>query len=319
MSRYLVERVLGGLAVLAVVGALSFFLVNLIPGDPVDVYIGDASVSEEVRRQIATNLGLDKPLPERFGDWFGGLLRGDLGTSLFSTEPVGSQLANRFVPTVHLVAFSFALGIGWGVPAGVVAAVHERRLSGVAVRIVSFVGLATPAFLLGTLFVLLASLYRPSWSVVGYTRLSEDVLGSFRSILLPAIALSFALGSTLSRYVRSSLVGVMSMDFIRTARAKGVGKRRLLLQHGLRNALVPVATVASVQFAALMGATAVIETVFAIPGIGRLFVESIMHRDYPVIQGCLLLLGAVFVATNLAIDLAYPLIDPRINSGRRPA
>lgn len=317
MARYLADRMLGGIAVLAVVAAISFFLVNLIPGDPVDVYIGDASVSEATRHQIEVNLGLDRPLSERFTDWFSGLLRGDMGTSLFNNESVSAELANRLVPTLHLVTFAFVLGIAWGIPAGVITATRQRSVSGIVVRVVSFVGLATPAFLLGTLFVMLTSIYLPRWSVVGYTRLSENILASFASILLPAIALSVALGSTLSRYVRSSLVDVLELDYIRTARAKGVGRRALLLQHGLRNALVPVATVASVQFAALMGATAVIETVFAIPGIGRLFVEAIMHRDYPLIQGCLLLLGAVFVVTNLAVDLTYPLIDPRIGAGAR--
>jgi peptide/nickel transport system permease protein len=296
-----------GAALLVMLGACSlvFLSIHLIPGDPVEAMLGETARAAD-REAMRGALGLDAPLWQQYLDYLGGLLRLDLGVSLREQRPVASILAERLPPTLVLTSAALLLAVVIAVPLGVLAARHQRgRLDGLAMGF-SLLGMAVPNFWLGPLLILVFSLW------LGWTPIS-GMQGPL-SLILPAITLGTGLAAVLARMVRASLLEVMGEDYVRTARAKGLAEADVLRHHALRNAWLPVLTLLGLQLGALLGGAVITETIFAWPGIGSLLVEAIQARDFPVVQGAVLLIAALYVAVNTATDLAYLSVDPRVRS-----
>jgi len=310
---FLVRRIL--LALPTVLGVLLavFLLIRLVPGDVVTQLIGlEATISPKRVEELRRLFGLDRPLPVQFMEYLRDVSRGDLGKSLRTGRPVGPELARRFPITAQLAALGVLIALLIGIPAGILSAVQRGRAGDYAVTGFVLVGLSVPSFWLAVLLILLFAL-RLGWlPPTGYVSPAEDLAGSVRHMLLPAVSLGLVLAAAITRIVRSSLLEVLGRHYIRTARAKGLAQRRVLLRHALRNALIPVITVIGLQFGTLLGGTVIIEQIFSLPGIGRYALEGINLRDYPVIQGAVLSIALAFVLVNLAVDMAYGFIDPRI-------
>ncbi|WP_405433655.1 ABC transporter permease [Micromonospora sp. NBC_00617] len=308
-------RVLRGAVVLWLLSILAFALVQALPGSPVDVLAGPYS-DADARARLSEQLGLDKPLVVQYFAWLGQVLQGNFGTSMFSGLPVSEMIADRLTGTVELAAAATVISVLWGVPLGALAALNRGGLIDRLARAGTFLGLATPVFVLGVVLVLAASTWAPSWPTLQYVAFAENPSGNLKSLLLPALALGLPLGSTICRYMRTSMLDVYEQDFIRTALAAGSTRFGATVRHGMRNASAPVVTIAGLQMAGLIGEAVLVENVFAIPGIGQLTVNSLQQQDYAVAQACLLLLGAVYVVMNLAVDLTYPLLDPKVGAKR---
>lgn len=308
---FLLLRILRSVGVLFALSLLAFGLVHLLPGSPVDTLAGPYS-DAATRAKLTEDLGLNQPLPVQYFTWLGNLLRGDLGTSVFNGLPVSELIGERLPNTFELAIFATVISIAWGVPAGAIAALRRGRGFDVGARSATFVGLAIPVFVFGVGLVLIFSVLFPSWPTLGFVSFSDDPLKNLQTMILPSIALGLPLGSTLCRFMRSSMLEVYEQDFIRTALATGSTKLQATMRHGVRNAAAPVATVAGLQMAGIVGNSILIENVFAIPGIGQLTVTAITQHDYAVAQACILVLGATFVLLNFIVDLLLPLIDPKI-------
>ncbi|HEV8339170.1 MAG TPA: ABC transporter permease [bacterium] len=313
MGPFLIRRIL--LAAPTVLGVLLavFLLIRLVPGDVVTQLIGlEATISPKRVEELRRLFGLDRPLPVQFMEYLRDVSRGNLGKSLRTGRPVGPELARRFPITMQLAALGVLIALMIGVPAGILAAVQRGRAGDYAITGFVLVGLSVPSFWLAVLLILLFAL-RLGWlPPTGYVSPAEGLGASVRHMLLPAVSLGLVLAAAITRIVRSSLLEVLGRHYIRTARAKGLAERRVLLRHALRNALIPVITVIGLQFGTLLGGTVIIEQIFGLPGIGRYALEGINLRDYPVIQGAVLSIALAFVLVNLAVDLAYGLIDPRV-------
>ncbi|MDR7387844.1 MAG: ABC transporter permease [Armatimonadota bacterium] len=303
MWRYVLKRVLLALPVLLGVSVVVFVAIRLIPGDPAQIMAGQAA-TEEVVRQIRQSLGLDQPLPVQYLYFLRNVVRGDLGRSLFNGAPVVEELGQRFPRTVRLALASIAVASLIGVPAGILAATRHLSWLDTLVMLVALVGVSMPVFWLGLNLILVFSVRLQWLPAFGYE--------TWRHLLLPSVTLGAASAAIVARMTRSSMLEVLGQDYIRTARAKGLAERVVVNRHALRNALIPVVTVLGLQLGTLLSGAVLTETVFAWPGIGRLLVDAVLARDYPIIQGATLLIAATFVALNLAVDLLYGLLDPRI-------
>lgn len=313
MFSYLMRRLVAMIPVLAVVAVVTFAIVHMAPGDPVLMILGEDATAADIET-LRRQLGLDRSLPSQFVNYIGQLLRGDLGTSLFFSEPVARSILQRAEPTLFLTVMALAIALALGLLLGVLAAVNRNSIIDQAVLVLSLFGVTMPNFWLGLNLILLFSVTLGWLPTSGYVPLATGGLGGVvRSLLLPALALGFSQAALISRMTRSSVLEVLSHDYIRTARAKGVLPRMVLTRHALRNALIPVLTVAGISLATLIGGSVVIETVFAIPGVGSLTIQSIFRRDYPVIQGTLIVVASLYVLVNLAVDLVYAWLDPRIS------
>lgn len=313
MTAYVIRRLFAMIPVLAVVAIVSFSIVHLAPGDPAIMILGDDATIQDIER-VRADLGLDRPLIVQFGAYVGQLLRGDLGTSLFFSVPVLEALRQRAEPTIFLTIMSLTIALTVGVLLGVIAAVRRNTWLDQSILVVSLFGVAMPNFWLGLNLILLFSVYLGWLPTSGYRPIADGGLGGvIRSLLLPAIALGFSQAALISRMTRSSVLEVLGLDYIRTAKSKGLRERAVLMHHALRNALIPVITVAGISMATLIGGSVVIETVFAVPGVGSLMVQSIFRRDYPVIQGTLIVIASLYVLVNLVVDMIYVALDPRIN------
>ncbi len=301
MLNYALRRIVMAVPVMGVVALVVFGLLYLTPGDPAMVIAGDQATPEDIAR-IRISLGLDQPVIIRFGAWMWRILQGDFGQSIFSGQSVAHMIAQRLEPTLSLLALSTLISVLTGVPLGVAAAWRQGRAADHALTVFTTLGFSVPVFVAGYgLAYVFASLLR--WlPVQGFTPLSEGMAPFLRGLILPAVTLSLVYAAVIARVTRSSMLDVLSQDYIRTATAKGVTPRLILFRHALKNAAVPI------------GATVVIENVFAIPGLGRLTVDAILHRDYPIIQGVVLLSSAAYVMINLGVDLCYTLLDPRIRN-----
>ena len=311
MTAYILRRLLATLPVLAFVALFVFLLLHLTPGDPAAVIAGD-DASPIAIEGIRHKLGLDRPLWEQFGIYVGNLLRGDLGTSIFSNLPVMTLVKQRLEPTLVLAIATLLVAVIVAVPMGVIAAWKARTLIDRVIMGFSVLGFAVPVFLIGYLLIYVFSIELRWLPVQGYRPLSEGVWQTARSIVLPAFALGMVYMALIARMTRASMLDVLSQDYIRTARAKGTATLGLLLHHALRNAAVPIVTVIGLGIALLISGVVITETVFNIPGLGRLTVDAILKRDYPIIQGLIILSAAAKVMINLAIDLSYVFFDPRI-------
>jgi len=311
MLSYVLRRVLATIPVMAIVALFVFSLLYIAPGDPAAIIAGDQATPADVER-IRASLGLDRPFAIRFGEWGWQILHGNLGTSIFTNLPVSTMIAQRIEPTLSLMMVTLVLAITVAVPIGVVAAwkadtIIDRAIMGFAV-----LGFSVPVFVVGYVLAYVFALELDWLPVQGYTSLSEGLWPWFANLILPAIALGLVYIALIARITRAAMLEVLQQDYIRTARAKGIGQTRILFVHALKNAAVPIVTVIGIGIALLIGGAVVTETVFAIPGIGRLTVDAILRRDYPVIQGIVLLFSFVYVLVNLVIDLLYTVLDPRI-------
>ncbi len=296
---------------MAVVVTVVFLLIHLIPGDPVSVMLGpDATPAQiEATRQA---LGLDRPLHEQLVKFFGRILRGDLGQSYFLDRPVTTALRERAEPTLVLTACALLVAVVIGVPAGVVAAAHRGSLWDQALMLASLLGVCVPGFWLSLNFIYLFAV-RLGWlPAAGYASIFVDPGAALRYMVLPAASLGFNQSALIARIARSCMLEVLQQDYIRTARAKGLSQHAVTYVHGFRNALVPVVTVIGITMAVLIGGAVVTEIVFNIPGLGRLIISAILRRDYPVVQGVVLVTAGCYVLINLALDVVYAFIDPRI-------
>jgi peptide/nickel transport system permease protein len=314
MTAYILRRLVLLVPVLIVVGVVVFGLVHLTPGDPAAVILGDRATPEDIAR-LRTQLGLNDPLPVQFSRWFTNMLRLDFGESIFLGEPVTQALLDRVQPTVLLTLYAFSIQVLIGVPAGVLAAVRHNSPLDRVLTVMAISGSAIPTFFLGILLILIFAVRLRWLPSGGYVPFGEDPAAHFKGMILPAFALGFSAAGLLARLVRSSMLDVMREDYVRTAFAKGLPDQLVIVRHALRNALIPALTVIGISIGALLGGAVVTETVFTIPGMGRLVVQSIARRDYPVIQGAIVAIAMTYVLVNLIVDVLYVYIDPRVRLG----
>jgi peptide/nickel transport system permease protein len=311
MGAFLLRRLLATIPVLLVVAVLVFLMLRLTPGDPAAVLAGDAA-SEDQIAQIRTTLGLDRSVPEQFVIWFGHLLTGDLGESYYYKTSVTTLIGQRLEPTVSLAVVTIVIAVMIAVPLGVLAA---WRFGGWFDRILmgfSVLGFSVPVFILAYLLIWLVSLKLGLLPVQGYKRIADGIGPWALHLILPAITLSVIYIALIARVTRASVLETLGEDYIRTARAKGLAESRVLVRHALANAAVPIATVIGIGIALLIGGVVVTESVYAIPGLGRLTVDAVLARDFPTIQGVILFFSFIYVAINLLVDLSYVFFDPRI-------
>ncbi|MFC4166189.1 ABC transporter permease [Teichococcus aestuarii] len=311
MFAYIVRRVLATIPVMAIVALFVFSLLYIAPGDPAAVIAGDQATPADVER-IRASLGLDRPFLVRFGEWVFRILRGDLGVSIFTNLPVTRMIAQRIEPTLSLMVVTLFLAISIAVPMGVVAAWKAGSWIDRAVMAFAVLGFSVPVFVVGYLLAYYFALELDWFPVQGYTPFAEGLGPWLSNLVLPSVALGGVYIALIARITRATMLEVLQQDYIRTARAKGAGQGTMLFVHALKNAAVPIVTVIGIGVALLIGGAVVTESVFAIPGLGRLTVDAILRRDYPVIQGVILLFSFVYVLVNLLIDLSYTLFDPRI-------
>jgi len=311
MVSYLVRRVLATIPVMALVALFVFSLLYIAPGDPAAVIAGDQATPDDVAR-IRASLGLDRPFLVRFTEWAWQILHGDLGTSIFTNLPVTTMIAQRFEPTLSLMVITLFLSVAIAVPLGVLAAWKAGSIIDRAVMAFAVFGFSVPVFVVAYILAYVFALELEWLPVQGYTPLSEGLWPWFENLILPAIALGCVYIALIARITRASMLEVLQQDYIRTARAKGLGQTPILFVHALKNASLPIVTVIGIGVALLIGGAVVTESVFAIPGLGRLTVDAILRRDYPLIQGIVLLFSFVYVLINLAVDVIYTLLDPRI-------
>ncbi|SUB00799.1 Glutathione transport system permease protein gsiC [Pannonibacter phragmitetus] len=311
MIGYILRRILAVIPVVLCVAIFVFLLLRLTPGDPAAILAGDAATPEQLEK-IRTSLGLNEPLLTQFITWAGHLAEGDLGISLISNVPVTDLIGQRIWPTINIAVMTIILAVLIAVPMGVLAAWRHRTWTDYAVMAFSVLGFSIPVFVIGYIFIQVFSLQLRWLPVQGYTAPSQDFGKFLTRAILPCLTLATIYIALIARMTRASMLEVLGEDYIRTARAKGLREKAVLFRHALRNASVPILTIIGTGFALLISGVVVTESVFNIPGIGRLTVDAILARDYPVIQAMILLTSAIYVFINLMIDVAYSLLDPRI-------
>jgi peptide/nickel transport system permease protein len=311
MLGYLLRRVLAAIPVMGVVALFVFLLLRLTPGDPAAILAGDNATPEQLER-IRISLGLNQPLYTQFFTWIGSLLHGDLGTSLSSHKPVLTLIGQRIEPSIAVAISTIVLSVAIAVPLGVIAAWKRGTLIDRFVMGLSVVGFSVPVFVIGYVLIQIFAIDLRWLPVQGYRSIARGFGPFLERLILPTVTLSFIYVALIARMTRAAMLDVLGEDYVRTARAKGISEAGVLLRHGLRNAAVPVITVIGTGFALLISGVVVTESVFNLPGIGRLTVDAVLSRDYPVIQGLILLTSGVYLGVNLLIDVAYTLLDPRI-------
>lgn len=312
MYSYIAKRLLGVVPVLCIVGLFVFSILHLTPGDPALIIAGEHASQQDVER-IRENLGLDRPLPERFVMWAWNVVRGDLGVSIYSNLPVTTLIAQRYEPTLSLAIMTLLFKCMLAVPMGVLAARRAGLLVDRAIMVFAVLAFSFPVFWVGYALVLFFSVQLGWFPVQGFRSVTDGVLPFLHHIALPTVSLGLLQTALLARITRATMLEVLDQDYIRMARAKGLPDRQVLFVHALRNAAVPIVTTIGLSTATMLGGAVVTETVFGLPGLGRLTVDAILTRDYPVIQGLILLFAAVYVVINLIVDLLYVKLDPRIS------
>ncbi|MBV8620302.1 MAG: ABC transporter permease [Curvibacter sp.] len=311
MASFLARRLAGALMVLALVAVLVFVLTRLASGDPVALLLGDQATAADIAR-VRIEYGLDKPLPTQFALWLGQVLQGNLGDSLFLQRPVTQALLERAEPTLFLAGFSVFIAALIGIPCGTAAAVWRGHWADQVLSALAMLGASVPSFWLGLLFMQFFAVKLGWLPASGYGDPDTPLWERLQHLVLPSLVLGLLNSALIIRFTRASVLDILGEDYVRTARAKGLGERSILLHHVLRNALVPLVTVLGLTLALMIGGAVVTETVFNLPGVGNLVVRAVLRRDYPVIQGTLLVIAGIYVLINLAVDLLYTVVDPRI-------
>jgi len=311
MLAEVLRRLMATIPVMVVVAIAVFALLHVTPGDPAVIIAGDYATEDDIAR-IRAKLGLDRPFLTQVGIWLAQVVRGDLGTSIFSGLPVATLIKQRAEATVSLTIFAMLISVGMGVPLGIVAAWKKGSWIDRLVMVIAVSGFSMPVFWLGFVLVYVFAISLAWLPVQGYRPLADGFWPFLRHLILPALTLSVIYMALVARMTRASMLGVPNEDYIRTAFAKGLPPGRVLVRHALKNASLPVVTIIGIGFALLIGGAVVTESVFALPGLGRLTVDAIVRRDYPVIQGVLLIVSGVYVLINLVIDMLYVVLDPRI-------
>lgn len=314
MTQYIIRRLLHAVLIMWGCATIVFFLLRAVPGDPVAAMLG-AEYTPEAAAQMRKNLGLDQPVYVQYTKWFSNVAQGDLGRSITTRQPVTTTIKNGMAKTLSITVFAFIFGIAIAVPMGTVAALRRGSAVDHLASISTFIGISLPAFWFGIVFILIFAV-KLSWlPSIGYVPLSEGVWPWFQHLILPAMAAGVGEAAILMRFVRAGMLEVLGSDYVRTARAKGLRERTVITRHAMRNALTPVVTVAGLSLAGLIGGLVITETVFSIRGMGRVLVNAIFDKDYPVIQGGILLIAFIFVMANLAVDILYSFLDPRVRYG----
>jgi peptide/nickel transport system permease protein len=308
---YLLRRLGAAVPVIGVVSVVVFSLIHLTPGDPVSIMLreeSDPATAATLRRQ----LGLDRPLPLQYLVWLGRAVQGDLGQSIRTNQPVVDAIRHRVPVTLSLAAAALVVALLIGLPAGILAALRRNSVVDVTATLVAICGVSLPSFWLAILLILIFSVTLGWLPPLGWVSPSRDLGAWGRSLVLPSVTLGVAIAAVVMRMTRASLLEVLELEYVRTARAKGLAERWIVLGHALRNALIPVVTVVGLQAGALLGGAVITETIFALPGVGRLLVDAIFQRDFPIVQGVVLFLAVNFLVVNLLVDLTYAWLDPRI-------
>jgi peptide/nickel transport system permease protein len=311
MRQYIIRRILALVPVLLIVGFVGFLLLNLIPGDPALVMLGPEATLDQVNK-LRTELGLNLPVYLRLIYWYGRLFRGDLGYSIFLSRPVLQAILERLQPTLLLTIFSLIIASVIGITSGIIAALKRGTWIDQVATSLSVFGLSIPSFWLSLILMIILGVWVKWFPVAGYTPLKDGFLKTFRTLALPSLTLGFVSSAFISRITRSSMLEVINQDYIKVARAKGQSYRKVILKHALRNAILPIITVMGLTLGNLLSGAVIVETVFALPGIGQLALSSILRRDYSLTQGILLFTATVFVLVNLLVDILYAFLDPRI-------
>jgi len=308
---YIARRIIALIPVMAIVATIVFFLIHLIPGDPASVLLGPNAAPADVLK-LRVQMGLDKPLYHQFFLWFSNALQGDLGDSIFLGRSVTRSILERAEPTLVLILLSSIVAILIGIPAGALAAVRPNRWLDKTFMLTAILGVSIPTFWFGIMLVDLFSVQFNWLPAAGYSSITSGIWTNLRYMILPALSLGFNQSALIARICRSSMLEVMQQDYIRTARAKGLAEYLVIVKHALKNVMIPTVTVIGTTFAVLIGGAVVTEIVFNIPGIGLLIMNSVLRRDYPVIQGCVLFISVAYVLINLLVDILYAYLDPRV-------
>lgn len=316
MATYLAKRLLSLIPVLFVVTAAIFLIIHMTPGDPAAAMLGMEATAEEIAR-LNAELGLDRPIHEQYVNWVAGLFRGDLGQSIFMRMPVSQAIAEHVGPTLSLAILAQLIALVLAIPFGVLAAWKRGSLADYALMGGSLLGMAVPSFLLGLLLMLVFGVKLGWLPVAGYKPLSAGLAEHVKFLLLPAISLGAIQAALIARMTRASMLDILGLPFIRTARSKGLGEWKVVGKHAFRNAFLPILTVIGQTFGSLVTGAVVVESIFNIPGLGQLILNSIERRDYAVIQGVVLFVTVIYVGINLAVDLLYGAVDPRVRLDRR--
>jgi|SRR5690625_4778986 len=316
MLSYIVKRILSAIPVLLVVSIVIFLIIHITPGNPASVILGEEATPAQIA-ELEESLGLNLPIHQQYFSWMAGVFQGDLGTSYFMNAPVTNAIANSIVPTISLAIFAQIISLFIAIPIGVLAANKRGSLTDSSMMVFALLGMSIPSFLLALLLVLLFGVQLGWLPVAGFRPLSEGLLIHLQYLILPAVSLGAIQAALIARMTRSSMLEVLNMNYIKSARAKGVKNFSLILKHAFRNALLPILTVVGGTFGTLITGAVVVETVFNIPGIGQLVINSIERRDFAVIQGVVLFITVVYIFLNLIIDILYGMIDPRVRLDRK--
>jgi peptide/nickel transport system permease protein len=315
MTTYVIRRLLLAVVVLVLVSFLVFFAMRLLPGDPILLIVTQSesqSFNEEQIIALKHEFGLDKPMPVQYFKWLGGVVRGDLGVSILNHAPVAGEILRRIPITLHIGLTAFVLGIFIGIPAGVICAIRRGTWIDTVVTLLANMGITLPGFWLGVMMIYLFGLKLGWLPVMGYTSPFEDFVMSLKQIIMPVIVLAVYPIAGTTRQTRSSMLEVLRQDYVRTAMSKGLRERIIIFRHVLKNGLIPVVTMSGMGLSLIIGGAVIIETVFNIPGMGRLAVTSVFNQDYPYVQGIILIVAASILLINLLVDLTYGWLDPRI-------
>ena len=310
---YVVRRLLSAIPTVLLVTFMVFLAIHLVPGDVVDIMLGTQNyLTQDQIEELYREYGLDKPLIVQYGIWVKNLFTFNLGTSLRTGKSVTELLGERFPVTLELAVFSLFFALVIGIPLGIISAVKRNTFTDNVVRVIGLIGLSSPSFWVGAILIVLFSGVFENFNLFGYVSMSSNLIDNLQVMLLPSLTLGLMVSAQILRMTRTSMLDILTQDYVRTARAKGVNSRNLIMKHVLKNALIPVVTLSGIQLGYLLGGTIVIENMFALPGMGRLLLQVVNERDYPVVQGIVLFIGLLIVLLNILVDILYTVIDPRV-------
>ncbi len=310
---YIIRRLLSAVPTVLLVTFMVFLAIHLVPGDVVDIMLGTQNyLTQDQIEELYREYGLDKPLIVQYGIWVKNLFTFNLGTSLRTGKSVTELLGERFPVTLELAVFSLFFALVIGIPLGIISAVKRNSFIDNVVRVIGLIGLSSPSFWVGAILIVLFSGVFENFNLFGYVSMSSNLIDNLQVMLLPSLTLGLMVSAQILRMTRTSMLDILIQDYVRTARAKGVNSRNLIMKHVLKNALIPVVTLSGIQLGYLLGGTIVIENMFALPGMGRLLLQVVNERDYPVVQGIVLFIGVLIVLLNILVDILYTVIDPRV-------